>query len=309
MKLGSEASFWFAIALSSLLHVAVWSADSRRLERSATVLIDDRWSADSVEVGTEVDAAGDAQPAPNEPAPPTNEPASPAPSKPEEKASDAETAPSSPAPTSSRVRTPAEVRASREPKPKAERSQKPDAAAAPSSAGSEPVAAGTAQASQGPTGSMGALELPPGVRHLAPAFTRALPASSYSDPRWSELPTGPLGRTELVIVVDDGGHISDVSFDPRTPPAPVVEQLVKNTILLLKAGVFSLDARTVSAGREHLALEVTLSDEASPEPDSTPRGLFRKGFEPPSAARPGYARFTLNSGRHMEATVRMLSDR
>lgn len=154
---------------------------------------------------------------------------------------------------------------------------------------------------------MGALELPPGVRHLAPAFTRALPASSYADPRWSEMPTGSLGRVELEIVVDEDGHISDVSFDPRKPPTPVVEQLVKNTVLLLKAGVFSIDARTVSAGRERLALEVSLSDEPSPAPDSAPQGLFRKGFEPPSPSRPGYARFTLNSGRHMEAIVRILT--
>jgi hypothetical protein len=153
---------------------------------------------------------------------------------------------------------------------------------------------------------MGALELPPGVRHLAPAFTRALPASSYADPRWSELPAGSLGRTEIEIVIDDSGHITDVSFDSRKPPAPVVEQLVKNTVMLLKAGTFSIDARSVSAGRERIALEVSLSDEASPEPDSAPRGLFRKGFEPPSAKRPGYARFTLNSGRHMEAVVRLL---
>jgi hypothetical protein len=199
--------------------------------------------------------------------------------------------------------------APREPKPRAERAKKIESAAASSSTGSEAAPAGSAQTALGPTGSMGALELPPGVRHLAPAFTRALPASSYADPRWSELPSGPLGRTELVITVDESGHISDVSFDPRTPPVPVVEQLVRNTILLLKSGVFSLDARSVSAGRERLALDVSLSDEASPEPDSAPRGLFRKGFEPPSPSRPGYARFTLNSGRHMEAVVRMLSDR
>jgi hypothetical protein len=154
---------------------------------------------------------------------------------------------------------------------------------------------------------MGALELPPGVRHLAPAFTRALPASSYADPNWSELPTGSLGRTELEIVVDDEGHISEVTFDTRTPPAPVVEHLVKNTVLLLKAGVFSLDARSVNAGRERLSLEVSLSDEPSPQPDGDPRGLFRKGYEPPTPERPGHARFTLNSGRHMEAVVRMLT--
>jgi hypothetical protein len=84
---------------------------------------------------------------------------------------------------------------------------------------------------------------------------------------------------------------------------------VKNTILLLKAGVFSLDARSVSAGRERLSLEVSLSDEASPQPDGDPRGLFRKGYEPPTPDRPGHARFTLNSGRHMEAVVKMLGNR
>lgn len=118
-----------------------------------------------------------------------------------------------------------------------------------------------------------------------------------------------MGHTEFEISVDEEGRITDIEFDARHPPAPVVERLVKNTLLLLKSGVFSIDARSVSAGRERIALDVTLSDEASPQPDAAPRGLFRKGFEPPTPERPGVARFTLNSGRHMEAVVRLLRKR
>lgn len=297
MKVTAETPFWLAIALSSLLHAAVWLGDARDGATPTAVRLDDRWSANSVEVGTEPAPAGPSPaPAPAAPAPastpnPTlNEGAKPA-----------------PLPTRPLVTAEATARRAQ----RREQSTGTDAAQAPAS--THRAAAAQApplgEPAQGPEGSMGALELPPGVRHLAPAFTRALPASGYADPRWSELPPGSLGRTELEIVVDESGRISGVSFDPEKPPAPVVEQLVENTVMLLKAGTFSLDALHVSAGRERLALEVTLSDEPSPAPDAAPRGLFRKGFEPPSPKRPGYARFTLNSGRRMEALVRILSDR
>lgn len=300
MKITSETSFWLAIALSSMLHAALWLGDARQRAAPTAMRLDDRWSASSVEVGTEPEPAGPSL------APAAQPAAAPAVAR---TSGDDDRPVSVPAlpPERARIDVASHVDQHTERPSK----KKPEATqpSASSSRASEPQGAGLAEPSQGPSGSMGALELPPGARHLAPAFTRALPASGYTDPRWSELPPGPLGRTELEIVIDESGHISDVAFDAKKPPAPVVEQLVKNTILLLKAGVFSIDARSVSAGRERIALEVTLSDDPSPEPDAAPRGLFRKGFEPPSPGRPGYARFTLNSGRRMEAVVRLLSDR
>ncbi|MGC4094113.1 MAG: hypothetical protein QM756_40625 [Polyangiaceae bacterium] len=268
MKLESSTSFWIGIALSVLLHVAVWATRGRRPETQepAPPLTEDHWAASGVEVGAEPAARA------AEPAAATATPASEPHDAPPPAAHEAAEVVQRPRPPS----RPA-------PKPSAPTAKAP----APSSSASAPSSASEGATAAAQPGSMGAVELPPGVRHLAHAFARALPASNYADTAWTELPVGEVGRAELEIVVDEQGHITDVEFDPRFPKVAVIERMVKNCILLLKAGVFSLDARSVSAGSEHLALEVSLRDEPSPEADADPRGLFRKGYEAPTASRPG----------------------
>lgn len=154
---------------------------------------------------------------------------------------------------------------------------------------------------------MGALGLPPGVRHFAQAFTRALAAGSYGDPEWSELAPGNVGRAVVEVQVDGDGHIEGLSFDPLIATPAIVKRMLDHTLLLLKAGTFSLDSVSVTPGTAHLSIDVSLTQQASPEPDAAPRELFEKGHRPPTRAQAGYARFTLNSGRHMEAVVRDLN--
>jgi hypothetical protein len=79
---------------------------------------------------------------------------------------------------------------------------------------------------------------------------------------------------------------------------------------MLRSGTFSLDKRSVSAGIERLSVEVTLSREAE-DPDALgePQHLAKEGHQAPERERPGYARFTLNSGRHIEAVLRLLPPR
>lgn len=284
VKFESGRTFWWAIAVSALLHAMVWVSPNPRRAQTPNAILPDRWTTSSVEVSSEPTAA--------EPAPAQSQPGESAQSQP------AQSQPEVPARTHA---------AARSPRPPARAPSEPARSAALSEPARTPGEA--ASSASNPSGSIGALELPPGVRHLAHAFTRALPASNYSDSAWTELPAGVVGRTELEIVVDDAGRIDEIKFDPRFPPAAVIERMVKNAVLLLKAGVFSIDAHSVTAGTERLALEVSLRDDPSPVAEADARGLFRKSYDPPSAERAGRASFTLNSGRHMEAVVRMLRKR
>jgi hypothetical protein len=112
----------------------------------------------------------------------------------------------------------------------------------------------------------------------------------------------------LTIHVDAEGHIERSELDPKIPTPAPLERMIEHTLLLLKAGTFSLDKKRVSAGIERLSLEVSLSLEVT-DPDDTgaPHLMAKEGHLAPETDRPGYARFTLNSGRHMEAVLRLLA--
>jgi hypothetical protein len=145
------------------------------------------------------------------------------------------------------------------------------------------------------------------VRHLAKAFARALPEGGHRDPAWSELPLGLAGRAVLTLHIDAEGHLEQAEFDREIPTPAALKRMVERTLLLLKSGTFSIDKKSVSAGVERLAIEVTLTQEAT-DPDETgaPLLMAKEGHQAPERGRPGYARFTLNSGRHMEAVLRLL---
>lgn len=83
--------------------------------------------------------------------------------------------------------------------------------------------------------------------------------------------------------------------------------MIEHTLLLLKSGTFSLDKKSVTAGVERLSVEVTLTQEPTdPDEMAAPQLMATEGHQAPERTRPGYARFTLNSGRHMEAVLRLL---
>jgi hypothetical protein len=157
-------------------------------------------------------------------------------------------------------------------------------------------------------GSLGAVGLPPGVRHLAKAFARALPEGGHRDRAWSELPLGPVGRAVLTLHVDADGHLERTEFDPEIPTPAPLKRMIERALLLLKTGTFSLDKKSVSAGVERLSLDVTLTEEAAdPDQMDAPELMAKEGHQAPEPERAGYARFTLNSGRHMEAVLKLLT--
>lgn len=256
----------------------------------------DAWGARSVEVGTVPDSVAP-QPARSQPrAPETAAAEKPHP------------VPTPPDRTAERERLePSKVGAVRRARPavRAAASQGPPSSPAASATEAAKAApAGNAAAEAG--GSFGAVGLPQGMRHLATAFTRALPAGSYRDAAWLQLPLGKVGEAQVALHVSESGALEAVELTPAEGVHPVLARMIQRAELLLKSGTFSLDQRKVRGGVERLLLEVTLAQrDANPDELAAPQQLFAQGYKPPTLSQPGFARFTLNSGRHMEAVVRL----
>jgi hypothetical protein len=158
------------------------------------------------------------------------------------------------------------------------------------------------------TGAFGSEGLPPGVRSLPSAFTRAIPPATGADPIWQTLPVGSQRPFTLAIAVDADGHISSAEIlkekdgsAPETQAAHVRERVVA----LLGGGLFALQ-NNVAAGRVAFRIQITLSDTPVHDEDD-PAQLVERGFEPPRGAAAGRAYFTLASGRHFEAKVQVLA--
>jgi hypothetical protein len=120
-----------------------------------------------------------------------------------------------------------------------------------------------------------------------------------------------VGEASVALSVSESGTLEDVEIEPERGLSPVLARMIDRAVLMLKSGTFSLDPRKVSGGgTEHLELEVTLSTRPANDDElAAPGGLFAQSFAPPQGERPGYARFTLNSGRHVEAVVRFARGR
>ncbi len=162
-------------------------------------------------------------------------------------------------------------------------------------------------ATQAATGAFGSDQLPPGVRSLPSAFTRAIPPATGADPLWQALPAGKQRPFAIAVRVDADGHIQDskiVDDHEGAPPEQFVH-LRERVVALLGAGLFALQ-NNVSAGSGVFRITITLSDRAAKE-ESEPAELVERGFDPPRGAEAGRAYFTLASGRHFDARVEVLT--
>jgi hypothetical protein len=161
---------------------------------------------------------------------------------------------------------------------------------------------------QAATGAFGSADLPPGVRSLPSAFTRAIPPATGADPLWQTLPAGKQRPFTIAVRVDADGHIQDSKISEDHDGNPPPEQFVhlrERVVALLGAGLFALQ-NNVSAGYGVFRITITLSDRAVKE-QAEPAELVERGFDPPSATQAGRAYFTLASGRHFEARVEILN--
>jgi hypothetical protein len=199
----------------------------------------------------------------------------------------------------------ATARAARDPSPSAVRAVSRKRTAPRHEAGTgveSPSPASGAPASARP-GAFGAEGLPAGVRRLAVAFTRAVPAATSRDPVWLSLPVGSAGSVRVEIRVNQAGRIVHTqTLEPSSVPEHLT-RLLDRTVLLLQQGRFAVSG--VSAGdAEVFRIDVQVSMK-EPTDGFEAGQVVRLGFDPPDARGRGKAFFTLGSGRHVEAAIRV----
>jgi outer membrane biosynthesis protein TonB len=263
----------------------------------------DAWAGNAVEV--DAVATPEAMPSSPNGEPPAalanaepSAPGPPAAATPESNAKSGE--PSLAHPTPSPPSTPPRPRTPRAPKP--EPSEKRVSNASPTA-----DANGEARTALAP-GTFGAEGLPPGVRSLPRAFTRAITPATAADPIWQALPVGTQRPFTVAIEVDADGHISGAEIlSERAGSAPETQavHLRERVVALLGGGLFAL-RNDVGAGRALFRITVTLSDRPVHD-DDNPAQLVERGSEAPVGSTPGRAYFTLVSGRHFEARVQVLT--
>jgi len=290
-----------ALPLSVALHAAfgVW-VEVRAGEREpARVTEPDRFSGEGIDIATEVTPA-EVRPAAEEH--PRAEPEATVDAPPVARASD-------PAVPTRRTlaRTPNDdgLR-SKAPAGPREAGVDPKATRVAPSAGSPSAGSPSSAASPSPAGPFGAAGLPPGVRHLPRAFARAVALANRADPRWRELPAGVVDETSVVLTVADDGTLGALSYPVEGEQArvtPVVRKLLENTVLLLAAGKFSLDASALSPGTMRLRVRVEIEQRAPAASDIDPSELHALDHEPPRPGKAGHGAFTLNSGRRVVAWI------
>jgi hypothetical protein len=161
---------------------------------------------------------------------------------------------------------------------------------------------------QAATGAFGSQDLPPGVRSLPSAFTRAIPPATGSDPIWQTLPPGQQRAFTIAVRVSADGHIEDSKLLGDHEAVALPEQfthLRERVVALLGGGLFALQNQ-LGAGYGVFRITITLSDRAVKN-EGEPAELVERGFDPPHGAQSGRAYFTLASGRHFEAKVEVLN--
>jgi hypothetical protein len=153
------------------------------------------------------------------------------------------------------------------------------------------------------SGAFGAEGLPTGVRRLAVAFTRAVPAATSRDPVWLSLPVGSAGSVRVEIRVNEAGRIVHTRTLESSSVPEHLSRLLDRTLLLLQHGRFAVSG--VSAGDAEvfrIDVQVSMKD---PTEGFEAGQVVRLGFDPPDARGRGKAFFTLGSGRHVEAAIRV----
>jgi hypothetical protein len=313
-----------ALALSALVHalLCVWAEVRGRTTPSATTLTPDRFSGHGIELetipvesppsstalnGSESKTTSTTEQSVSEVAkPPEAEVTAPLEQeRPRKPPRILPKSPAAPAPPSNTDR----LSALPLPQPKASAAGAEPAAssrAVPAAGESETSGAASAASGVGAGAAYGAAGLPPGVRHLPRAFTRALALANRGDTRWRDVAAGRVGEAHLRLAVNADGQLGELEYaseEERDRLAPVVKKLFSNTLLLLKNGRFSVDARTLSPGVTRLRVAVEVTDGGPPSPDGDPVELFGLASAAPEPGKPGKSGFVLNSGRQVTAWV------
>ncbi len=150
----------------------------------------------------------------------------------------------------------------------------------------------------------GGADLPPGVRSLATAVTRALPKAAELDPIWFQLPIGSLGALRVQFTTDAEGSLLTTEILDLEHAPPVLQEVLRRTFLFLRNGHFAVDPSRLSAGTQTLLISGELRQRAGNDNElALPQHTFVMHQEGPTRGRPGLAYVTFNSGRHVEFSI------
>ena len=173
------------------------------------------------------------------------------------------------------------------------RAARPSHAGRPSSGRADP---GDADGVLGSTGSAPALYGAVGDRSavdLATAFTRGFPQAASADPAWRSAPLGSAGQADVVLTLDESGHIEQT--DIVGSPSPALASAIRRTLALIKGRSFVAKGKVTKL---HLVAVVST--------DSVHDGLHGDVFAIGGsfAGAEGSAFFALAIGRRIDVRVR-----
>ena len=155
----------------------------------------------------------------------------------------------------------------------------------------------------------GSVGLPPGVRFLPLAYTRAISQGGWGLAGFRSAPTGTLCDARVSIAVADDHSLGPVEYggeSEREAVPPLCRTLFENARRLIVSGEFSLDPKSLTDGVMRLKLRVEVTDgEPRAESEDAPYGLWSESHEPVSTGRRGRSTFVLNSGRRVDAFVEL----
>jgi len=176
--------------------------------------------------------------------------------------------------------------------PRARPGERPSRAGRPSAGRADP-----GRADGTPTGGQARLYGAVGDRSaadLATAFTRGFPQAASADPVWRTAPLGSAGEADVVITLDESGHIADVQV--LGAPSTALARGIRRTLALVKGRPFVAKSKTT---RLHLRASVSA--------DSVHDGLHGDVFAIGGsfAGAEGNAFFALAIGRRIDLRVRV----
>jgi len=159
------------------------------------------------------------------------------------------------------------------------------------------------------SGSFGAAGVDLTERRLPKALTRALPVAIGAEPGWWKQHTGSLGVLRFKVALSENGKLEEVTIDDENK-FPFHARVVRRVAKLLALGTFALSTSSTRSTEQVFELRLVM-EQQSPEGNSTadPGDLVEKGFEAPSADRPGQAIIRDAPGHAMRAFLKLLPPR
>ena len=156
------------------------------------------------------------------------------------------------------------------------------------------------------SGSFGAAGVDLTERRLPKALTRALPVAIGAEPGWWKQHMGSLGVLRFKVALSENGKLEEVTIDDESK-FPFHARVVRRVAKLLALGTFALPTSSTGSAEQVFELRLVMEQQPPDENSSAePGDLVEKGFEAPSADRPGQAIIRDAPGHAMRAFLKLL---